>query len=62
MSDANGPNYMGGKGQIDISKAGKPEATLFAEKRFYTVSKMPMTEAAINWALLAIFMSPWVKK
>ena len=49
VSDANGPNYMGGKAQIDISKAGKPEATLFAEKRFYTVSKMPMTEAAINW-------------
>ena len=49
VSDANGPNYMGGKGQIDISKAGKLEATLFAEKRFYTVSKMPMTEAAINW-------------
>ena len=49
MSDANGPNYMGGKAQIDISKEGKPEATLFAEKRFYTVSKMPMTEAAIDW-------------
>ena len=49
VNDANGPNYMGGKAQIDISKAGKPEATLFAEKRFYTVSKMPMTEAAINW-------------
>ena len=49
VSDENGPNYMGGKAQIDISKAGKPEATLFAEKRFYTVSKMPMTEAAINW-------------
>ena len=51
VSDVNGPNYMGGKAQIDISKAGKPEATLFAEKRFYTVSKMPMTEAAINWGL-----------
>ena len=49
VSDANGPNYMGGKAQIDISKDGKPEATLFAEKRFYTVSKMPMTEAAIDW-------------
>ena len=49
VSDANGPNYMGGKAQIDISKEGKTEATLFAEKRFYTVSKMPMTEAAINW-------------
>lgn len=49
VSDVNGPNYMGGKAQIDISKDGKPEATLFAEKRFYTVSKMPMTEAAIDW-------------
>ena len=49
VSDANGPNYMGGKAQIDILKDGKPEATLFAEKRFYTVSKMPMTEAAIDW-------------
>ena len=49
VSDANGPNYMGGQAQIDISKEGKTEATLFAEKRFYTVSKMPMTEAAINW-------------
>ena len=48
VNDANGPNYMGGKAQIDISKDGKLEATLFAEKRFYTVSKMPMTEAAID--------------
>ena len=37
------------KHKSTFSKAGKPEATLFAEKRFYTVSKMPMTEAAINW-------------
>ena len=29
------PNYMGGKAQIDISKAGKPEATLFAENVLY---------------------------
>ncbi|OBY53100.1 heme lyase CcmF/NrfE family subunit [Aggregatibacter aphrophilus] len=49
ISDANGPNYIGGKAQIDITRHGKPEATLFAEKRLYTVSKMPMTEAAIDW-------------
>ncbi|QPB42988.1 heme lyase CcmF/NrfE family subunit [Rodentibacter haemolyticus] len=48
VSDANGPNYIGGKAQIDISKNGKPEAVLFAEKRFYTVSRMSMTEAAID--------------
>lgn len=51
VSDENGPNYIGGKAQIDISKNGKPEATLFAEKRFYTVSRMSMTEAAIDGGL-----------
>ena len=49
ISHANGPNYIGGKAQIDITRHGQPEATLFAEKRLYTVSKMPMTEAAIDW-------------
>ena len=49
ISDANGPNYVGGKAQIDISRDGKHENTLYAEKRLYTVSKMPMTEAAIDW-------------
>ncbi|WP_011608554.1 heme lyase CcmF/NrfE family subunit [Histophilus somni] len=51
ISDANGVNYLGGKAQIDISRNGKFETTLFAEKRFYTVSKMTMTEAAIDWGL-----------
>ncbi|OOF87579.1 c-type cytochrome biogenesis protein CcmF [Rodentibacter ratti] len=51
VSDANGPNYIGGKAQIDITKDGKPEATLYAEKRFYTVSRMSMTEAAIDGSL-----------
>ncbi|OOF50592.1 c-type cytochrome biogenesis protein CcmF [Rodentibacter genomosp. 1] len=51
VSEANGPNYIGGKAQIDITKDGKAEATLFAEKRFYTVSRMSMTEAAINGGL-----------
>ena len=49
ISDANGPNYVGGKAQIDISRDGRHETTLYAEKRLYTVSKMPMTEAAIDW-------------
>ena len=51
ISKADGPNYAGGKAQVDILKNGKTEATLFAEKRFYTVSKMTMTEAAIDWGL-----------
>lgn len=49
ITEANGPNYLGGQAQLDISKNGKIEAVLFAEKRFYTVSKMTMTEAAIDW-------------
>lgn len=49
ITEANGPNYLGGQAQVDISKNGKIEAVLFAEKRFYTVSKMTMTEAAIDW-------------
>lgn len=40
---------MGGKAQVDIRRNGQVEAILFAEKRFYTVSKMTMTEAAIDW-------------
>ncbi|OOF83600.1 c-type cytochrome biogenesis protein CcmF [Rodentibacter ratti] len=51
VSDANGPNYIGGKAQIDITKDGKQEAILYAEKRFYTVSRMSMTEAAIDGSL-----------
>lgn len=49
IQEANGANYLGGKAKIDISKNGKYETTLFAEKRFYKVSKMSMTEAAIDW-------------
>lgn len=51
ISDANGPNYAGGKAQVDIYLHDKLETTLYAEKRFYTVSKMTMTEAAIDWGL-----------
>ena len=44
-----GANYQGGTADIEITHNGKPEATLHAEKRFYNVSKMGMTEAAIDW-------------
>ncbi|HDR1070398.1 TPA: heme lyase CcmF/NrfE family subunit [Pasteurella multocida] len=49
ITEANGPNYLGGKAQVDIRRNGQVGAILFAEKRFYTVSKMTMTEAAIDW-------------
>lgn len=44
-----GANYQGGTADIEIIRNGKSEATLHAEKRFYNVSKMGMTEAAIDW-------------
>ncbi|MDE8033986.1 heme lyase CcmF/NrfE family subunit [Actinobacillus equuli subsp. equuli] len=44
-----GANYQGGTAEIAITKNGHYEATLNAEKRFYNVSKMGMTEAAIDW-------------
>ncbi|MDO4626368.1 MAG: heme lyase CcmF/NrfE family subunit [Pasteurellaceae bacterium] len=51
ITEIQGPNYQGGKAQIDISQNGKFESRLFAEKRFYNVSRMTMTEAAIDWGL-----------
>lgn len=44
-----GANYQGGTADIEITHNGKLEAMLHAEKRFYNVSKMGMTEAAIDW-------------
>lgn len=44
-----GANYQGGTADIEITRNGKLEAILHAEKRFYNVSKMGMTEAAIDW-------------
>ena len=43
-----GPNYSGGVGIIDVTRNGKPEATLRAEKRYYSVARTMMTEAAID--------------
>ncbi|AKO45230.1 heme lyase CcmF/NrfE family subunit [[Haemophilus] ducreyi] len=44
-----GANYQGGTAEIEVRHNGKFEATLNAEKRFYNVSKMGMTESAIDW-------------
>lgn len=48
VRDITGPNYRGGVGVIDVTRHGRPEATLFAEKRFYNSSRAMMTEAAID--------------
>ena len=51
VHDLRGPNYSGAAAVIDVTRRGKPEARLQAEKRFYTVSHTVTTEAAISGGL-----------
>ncbi len=43
-----GPNYKAIRGVFDVTQGGKPVTRLEPEKRVYTASQMPMTEAAID--------------
>jgi cytochrome c-type biogenesis protein CcmF len=43
-----GPNYLAGRARFDVTRDGVPVTTLYPEKRFYVVQRMPMTEAAID--------------
>ncbi|EKT55995.1 heme lyase CcmF/NrfE family subunit [Providencia sneebia] len=45
---ANGPNYQGIIGNINVTENGKLITHLQPEKRFYTTSRAVMTEAAID--------------
>ena len=44
----NGPNYTGTVGVFTVKQDQKQIAVMKAEKRIYTVQRMPMTEAAID--------------
>lgn len=48
LHNLQGPNYSGDVGVIDVTRNGQQEATLYAEKRYYSVARMMMTEAAID--------------
>lgn len=48
IKEKNGPNYDGFKGVLEVHKDGKQVALLKPEKRMYKVTRMPMTEAAID--------------
>ena len=43
-----GPNYAAAQGLVEVTRDGKPVATLRPEKRIYRVQQNPMTEAAID--------------
>ncbi len=51
LQTLNGANYSGTAALLDVTRQGKPEATLRAEKRYYSVTRTWMTEAAISGGL-----------
>jgi cytochrome c-type biogenesis protein CcmF len=48
VQNARGPNYTAARGTLLLTRDGKTLATLRPERRNYTVSRMPMTETAID--------------
>jgi cytochrome c-type biogenesis protein CcmF len=48
VESRNGPNYTANHGQIHVSKNGVLRTVLEPEKRLYTVTNMPMSEAGIS--------------
>ncbi len=46
-----GPNYQATVGEISVLSGGIKRGTMHPEKRFYTATQMPMTEAAIDIGL-----------
>ncbi len=47
-----GPNYVADRAEMTVRKDGRTIATLWPEKRFYTIAGMPTTEAAIRTGAL----------
>lgn len=48
LEESQGANYLAANALMDISKNNHLVTTITAQKRFYTVSRMTMTEAAID--------------
>ncbi|MBN8510651.1 MAG: heme lyase CcmF/NrfE family subunit [Burkholderiales bacterium] len=48
VTDREGPNYSAARGQLDLLRDGRTVGRLQPERRIYTVSRMPMTETAID--------------
>ncbi|AFJ47230.1 cytochrome c-type biogenesis protein CcmF [Shimwellia blattae DSM 4481 = NBRC 105725] len=51
LREVAGPNYRAGIGVIDVTREGRHQATLYAEKRAYHSTSAVMTEAAIDGGL-----------
>jgi len=48
VGEYTGPNYLGLRATVRVSRDGRDVATLHPEKRLYKAQGMPMTEAAID--------------
>lgn len=48
VKEVTGPNWRGGVATIGVTREGKPETVLYAEKRYYNTAGSMMTEAAID--------------
>jgi cytochrome c-type biogenesis protein CcmF len=48
VGEYNGPNFLGLRAVMQVSRDGRALTTLEPEKRLYTAQGMPMTEAAID--------------
>lgn len=48
LAQREGPNYLALQATLTVTQDGAPVATLRPERRIYTVSRMPMTEVAID--------------
>ncbi|MDP1659229.1 MAG: heme lyase CcmF/NrfE family subunit [Methylotenera sp.] len=52
VTEIKGPNYSASRGQLRVTKNGVERTVLSSEKRLYTVTNMPMTEAGISPAFI----------
>ena len=52
VDEIQGPNYSASRGQLRVTKNGVERTVLTSEKRLYTVTNMPMTEAGISQAVI----------
>jgi cytochrome c-type biogenesis protein CcmF len=48
FAEYTGPNYVGLRATIEVSRDGRHVDTMYPEKRLYKAQGMPMTEAAID--------------
>jgi len=48
LQRVDGPNYIAARATFEVWQGDQKVATLYPEKRYFTVQQMPMTEAAID--------------